>query len=141
MTGDAEFGEQRLHRRDVAGLIVDVDVGEHEGGVDGERTEHLGGGAVVEVVKAAAQRLAIEGDAALSALATRGLEQGGVAAKCTFDRLRIEALLWAGARRQFIPKNALRLRRCTSMQVTIPRIRVQPVTMARMENSSTYCSV
>jgi hypothetical protein len=36
--GDAELGEQGLRRRDLVGLPGDVDMGEHEGGIGGERT-------------------------------------------------------------------------------------------------------
>lgn len=43
--------EQSLHGRDLVGLFGDVDVGEHEGGVGGQRAEHLCSGAVVEIVK------------------------------------------------------------------------------------------
>jgi hypothetical protein len=66
--GDAEFGEQGLRRRDLVGLLGDVDMGEHEGGMGGERTQYLRRGVVIEVVEAAAQRLAIQRDAALSEL-------------------------------------------------------------------------
>ena len=67
--GDAEFGQQRLRCRDLVGFLGDVDMGEHERGVGGERAEHLGGGAVVEVIEAAPQRLAVQRDAALPACA------------------------------------------------------------------------
>jgi hypothetical protein len=58
--GDAEFGEQRLGCRNFVGLFVDVDMGEYQRGVGGEGTQQLGGGAVMEVVKAAAQRFAVQ---------------------------------------------------------------------------------
>ena len=88
----AEFGEQRLCRRDFVGLLGDIDMGEHERGVDGERAQHLGGGAVVEFVEAAAQCLAVERDAALSGRGMRGLKKGGVAAEGRFHIAWIEAL-------------------------------------------------
>jgi len=141
--GDAEFGEQGLRRRDLVGLLGDVDMGEHEGGIGSERAQHLGCGAVVEVVEAAAQRLAIQRDAALSGRRASCLQQGGMAAEDRLDRGRIEPLedvaiaVCAGARRQFRPKAAFSLRRWASMNVTMPRYELPPVTMARMENSST----
>jgi hypothetical protein len=64
--GDAEFGQQRLCRRDLVGFLGDIDMGEHEGGVGGEGAEQLGGGPITEAVEAAAQRLAIKCDAALA---------------------------------------------------------------------------
>jgi len=64
--GDAEFGEQCLGCRNFVGLLVDVDMGEHQRGVGGKRAQQLGGGAVMKVVEAAAQRLAVQRDAALS---------------------------------------------------------------------------
>ena len=63
---DAEFGQQPRCCRDLVGLLGDVDMGENEGRVGGERAQYLGGGAVVEMVEAAAQRLAIQRDAAWS---------------------------------------------------------------------------
>jgi len=72
--GKAEFGQQRLCRRDLVGLLGDVDMREHKRGVGGKRAQHLGGDAVVELVKAAAQRLAIERDAALSRRGARCLQ-------------------------------------------------------------------
>ena len=54
---DAEFGKQRLRCRDFVGFLGDLNMGEHEGGVGGERAQHLGGGAVVKVVETAAERL------------------------------------------------------------------------------------
>ena len=63
---------------------------EHQGGVGGERAEHLDGGTLMEVVEAAAQRLAIQGDAALSRCGARGLQQSGVAAEARLYGGRIE---------------------------------------------------
>ena len=90
--GDAVFGEQRLGHRDLVGLPGDVDVGEHEGGVGGERAQHLGGGTVVEGVEAAAQRLAVERDAALPRRGVRRLQQGGMTAEGGLYPGRIEPL-------------------------------------------------
>jgi len=67
-------------------------MGKHERGVGGERAERLGGGPIAELVEAAAQRLAIEGDAALSGGGARRLQQGCMAAKDYLQRGRIEPL-------------------------------------------------
>src|SRR4051795_7462453 len=57
--GDAEFGEQRLCRRDLVGFLGDIDMGEHEGRIGGKSAEHLNGGTVVEVVEAPPKRFAV----------------------------------------------------------------------------------
>ena len=90
--GDTEFGQQRLRRRDLVGLLGDVDMGEHKGGVSGERAEHLGGGTVTEIVETTAQRLAIEGDGALSGCSACRLQQRGLAAEGRLNRSRVEPL-------------------------------------------------
>jgi len=89
---DAEFGQQRLRRRDLVGLFGDVDMSEHESGVGGKSAQQLGGGTVAEVIEAAAQRLAIEGDAALAGCPVRRLQKGGMAAERRLHRGRIEPL-------------------------------------------------
>jgi len=83
--GQSEFGEQCLRRGDFVGLIVDLDMGEHQGGVGGQGAEDLGGGAVVEVVETATQRLAIQSNAALSRRDPGDLQPGGVAAEDALD--------------------------------------------------------
>ncbi len=98
VAGDAQFGQQRLRRRDLVGPFGDVDVSEHKRGVGGKRAQHLRRGTVAELVKvrrtsrfdAAAQRLAIQGDAALSRCGARRLQQGGMAAESRLHRSRIE---------------------------------------------------
>ena len=57
------FGQQHLCRRNLVGLVGNVDVGEHEGGIGGERAQQLGGCAVTEAIEAATQGLAVKGDA------------------------------------------------------------------------------
>jgi hypothetical protein len=89
---DTEFGQQRLRRRELVGFLGDVDRREHERGVGCKRAENLGGGPVAELVEAAAQRLAIERDAALSGHGACRLQQGGMAAKDRLHRGRIERL-------------------------------------------------
>jgi hypothetical protein len=90
--GDAEFSQQRLRCWDFVGLLGNVDMGEHEGGVGGERAQHLSGSTVMEVVEAAAQGLAIQRDAALSGCGVRRLQQGGMATEDSLYRGRIEPL-------------------------------------------------
>ncbi len=64
----------------------------HERGVGGERAQHLRRGAVVELVKAAAQRFAIESDAAVPRRGARRLQQGGMAAEGRLHPGRVEPL-------------------------------------------------
>ena len=85
MSGQSQFSEQCLRCGDFVGFVVDVDVGEHQGGVGGEGAEDLGGGAVVEVVETATQCLAIQSNAALSRRCPGGLQPGGVAAEDGLD--------------------------------------------------------
>ena len=89
---EAEFGEQGLRGRDFVGSLGNVDMGEHERGVGGERAQHLGSGAVAELVKAAAQCFAVQGDAARPRRGARRLQQGGMAAEGRLHRRRIEPL-------------------------------------------------
>jgi len=65
---------------------------EHERGVGGKRAQHLRRGAVVEFVKAAAQRLAIQRDAALSRCGACRLQQRSMAAESRLHPSRIEPL-------------------------------------------------
>ena len=71
---DAEFDQQRLRRRDLVRPLGDIDMGEHQRCVGGERAEHLRGSAVVEPVEAAAQGSAVQRDAALSRHGARRLQ-------------------------------------------------------------------
>ena len=89
---NAEFCQQRQGIWDFVGLLSYIDMSEHQGCIGGERAQHLRGGTVMEIVKAAAQRLAIQRDAALSRHRARSLHQGGVAAESRFHGDRIEPL-------------------------------------------------
>jgi len=89
---DTEFRQQRLRCRDLVGFLGDIDVGEYQGRVRGEGAQYLGGGAVVEVVEAAAQRLAIERDAGLSGRCACRLKPGGMLAEDSLDLRGIEPL-------------------------------------------------
>jgi len=88
----AEFGQQRLGCGNFVGLRGDVDMGQDQGGVGGQRAEDLDCGPVVEPVEAAPKRLAVERDAALARLGAGGVELGGMAAEHRFHRRGVEAL-------------------------------------------------
>ena len=60
-----QLGDQRRHGWDLARRPGDLPVGQDEGGVAGEGAEHMSRLLVVQVIEAAAQRLAIERDGAL----------------------------------------------------------------------------
>ena len=60
-------------------------MGEHQRGFDGEGAEHLGGGAVVEIVEAATQRLPVDGDADLTGVGEGSLQHGSVTAESGFQ--------------------------------------------------------
>ena len=92
MSGHVEFGQQLLHGRDFVGFLIDFDVGEHQRRIDRESAQHLFGLGVVEIVEAALQRLAVEGDDAALGRIGRDIEEGGVFAKRLFDIGRIEPL-------------------------------------------------
>ena len=65
-------------------------MGEHKGTIGRERAQYLGCGAVIEVIEAASQCLAIQCDAARSRRRGCGLQQGGIVAEDRLDRVRIE---------------------------------------------------
>jgi hypothetical protein len=92
MAGQAELGEQRLSGRDLVRLLVDVAVRQHQRGVGGEDAEQLGGGAVAELVEAAAQRLAVDRQAGPARLGAGRLQQAGMAAEGGLQSVAVEAL-------------------------------------------------
>jgi hypothetical protein len=107
MACEAKLGEQRLGGGDLVRLLGDVAVRQHQRGVCGEDAEQLRGGAVAELIEAAAQGLAIDGQAGPARLgatrlgATRAgagrlgagrLQQAGMTAKGDLQRAAIEAL-------------------------------------------------
>src|SRR5271170_7218663 len=96
-----------------------------------EGTQHLGGGTVTKVVETATQGLAIQRDAALPGGCMRRLKQRRMATKTGLYRSRIEPL-------EDIADGRVRGRSTPcKMKVTMPRDELQPVTMARIENSNT----
>jgi len=50
-SGDAEFAEQGLQRRDFVGLFIAIRMAEHEGGCGREGIENMGRLAIVEVIE------------------------------------------------------------------------------------------
>ena len=60
--GQAEGGEQVMNRRDPVRLPAHIDVAEDQAGRHVERADQMDGGAVGEVVEAATQGLAVEGN-------------------------------------------------------------------------------
>src|SRR3954470_14246851 len=89
---EPELTEQRLSGRDLVGLFVDIAVRPHQRGVGGEDAEHLCGGAVAELVEAAAQRLAIERQAGRARRGAGRLQQAGMAAEDGLEGAAVEAL-------------------------------------------------
>jgi len=92
VAGEAELAEQRLGGRDLVGLFVNVIVRQHQRGVGGEDAEHLRSGTIAELVEAAAQRLAINGQAGPARLGAGRLQQAGMAAEDGLEGAAIEAL-------------------------------------------------
>ncbi len=71
--GNAKFGQQCLRCWYFIGFLGDFDVGKHKVGIGGERTEHLDGGTLMEIVETAAQRLAVQRDTALTGNGAGGM--------------------------------------------------------------------
>src|SRR5215218_2724432 len=92
-----EFLDQGLGGADLVALI-DLLVGQDEGGVAGEGTEHLGGGLVVKMVEAAPQRLAIQGDDPPPWPSGGVTKMLGMTAKSGLDLGRVERVQWGAQR-------------------------------------------
>src|ERR1035437_3617527 len=60
MARHVEFLEELLHGGDFIGLLVDLDMRQHQRRVDGERAEHLSCLEVVEAIETALESFAIE---------------------------------------------------------------------------------
>ena len=90
--GETEFGEQSLHRRDFVRLLVAVEMRQHQRCVRRERAQNMRCLAVLEMVEAVAQRLAVNGDVALPRVAGLRVENGGVAPECLLHRSCIQLL-------------------------------------------------
>ena len=91
MARHVEFLQQLLHGGDFVGLLADLDMRQHKRRVGGERTEHLLGLGVVEVIETAVERLAIERDDARAGI--RGeVQVVGVFTKHLFNVRRAQPL-------------------------------------------------
>jgi len=73
----------------IAILIGDPEVSQHQRGVGGQCAKYLSGLAVLEMIKATAQRLAIHGDT--RQIVALAIELRRMAAKWRFNLLRIQA--------------------------------------------------
>jgi hypothetical protein len=82
--GETEFGKQCLHRGDFVRLLVTVEMRQHQRGVGGKRAQNMRGLAVLEMIEAVAQRLAVDGDMALPRGSGLRVQNGGVAPKNVF---------------------------------------------------------
>src|SRR3954447_20693551 len=87
---DPQFGDQRWHGRDLAGCPGHLLVGQDEGDVAGEGAEHMSRFPVVQVVEAAAQRLAIEGDGALPGHLDRPVQRVRMTAESSLEIVPLE---------------------------------------------------
>ena len=92
VTRQIEFLQKLLHGGDFVGFFIDLDVRQHQRGIDGERAEHLPGLDVVEIVETALQRLAVERDDANPGADRGEIQPGGMFAKRLFDIRRAEPL-------------------------------------------------
>ena len=93
MACDVEFFQQFLHGGDLVGLLVDLDMRQHQGCVGGERAEHLSCLDVVEAVETALERLAIKRHDTRTRTGSGGKVQvGGMFAKYPFNIRRPQSL-------------------------------------------------
>jgi hypothetical protein len=89
---DLEFAEQLLRGGDLVGLLIDIDMRQHQAGFGVERVQQLGCFAVGEIVEASPEHLAIERDGALRSAGHTVQKAGGMAAEGLLDGLRIKPL-------------------------------------------------
>src|SRR5271156_818081 len=89
---DLEFAEQLLRGRDLVGLLVNIDMRQHQAGFGVERMQQLGCSAVGEIVEASPEHLAIKRDGALRRAERTVQQTGGMAAEGLLNGLRIKPL-------------------------------------------------
>lgn len=87
----AEFAQQLLHGRDFVGFPVDLDMGQDQRAIGGERTEDLFCLRVVEGVETSLERLAIERHDACPARGGK-VQRLSVRAESGFDMLPFQSL-------------------------------------------------
>ena len=89
-TSEAEFRDQPRHGGNLVGCRRDLLVRQDQRSVAGKRAQHVCGRLIVQVVEAAAQRLAIQSDGAPGLSADPFVETMRVAPKGRFEIGRIE---------------------------------------------------
>ena len=92
MACHVEFLQQFLHGGDFIGLFVDLDMRQHQRGIDGERAEHLPCLGVVEAIETALERFAIERQEACAGTRRGCVQVGGVFARDLFYFRRAQPL-------------------------------------------------
>ena len=85
VAGQVEFLHQLLHRGNLVGFLVDLDMGQNQRGIGRERAEHLPCLDIVEVVETALERLAVEGNDARAAARRSDIQIRSVFAEDLFD--------------------------------------------------------
>jgi hypothetical protein len=88
--GHAKLGHQPRHRRDLVRSPSQLLVGQDQGGVTGEGAEHVNCFAVVQVVKATAQCLTIEGDRPQRTRRLSCVQRAGMVAEGGFEIVTAE---------------------------------------------------
>ena len=86
------LAQQSLTAGIVVGLLVAVEMREHQGGIRCKRAANVRGLAVAEIVEALVQRLTVNGDMALSRRGRLLVKDGGVAPEHLLDRSGIQLL-------------------------------------------------
>jgi hypothetical protein len=90
--GETEFGEQCLHCWDFVRLLVTVEMRQHQRRVGGKHAQNMRGLAVLEMIEAVAQRLAVDGDMALPRGSGLRVQNGSMATENVFHRNGIQLL-------------------------------------------------
>jgi hypothetical protein len=90
--GETQFGKQSLHRRNFVRLLVTVEMRQHQRCIRRERAQNMRGFAVLEMVEAATQCLAVDGDMTLPLVASLRVENGGMASEYLLHRRWIQLL-------------------------------------------------
>ena len=92
MVRQVKFFQQLLHRRDLVGFLVDLDMRQHQCLVDGERAKHLSCLGVVEAIETALERLAVKRNNARSGARRGKVQVCRMFAKGFFNICRAQSL-------------------------------------------------
>jgi len=92
MTCHIEFFQKLLHGWDFVGLFVNLDMRQHQRRVDGECAEHLFRLGVVEAIKTAFERLAVERDNSRAEIPSINVQIGRMLAEGLFNIRRGQPL-------------------------------------------------